>query len=130
MLLAYTEVASCRSPPPDHRCRYRCRTQLTTKRLDGRSTIAVAVRRWKDDVRRDLGGDLSRAQEAIVELAAQSWVIVSSVDDWIGRLPSLVTKKRPVLDGVMRAKPVADLATSLTSRATTPIDGSKTRRRA
>jgi hypothetical protein len=26
--------------------------QLTTKRLDGRSALVVAVRRWKDDVRR------------------------------------------------------------------------------
>ena len=28
---------------------------LTTNRIDGRSGLAVAVRRWKDDVRRDLG---------------------------------------------------------------------------
>ncbi len=40
---------------------------LTTKRLDGRSALAVAVRRWKDDVRRDLGGDPNRAQETILE---------------------------------------------------------------
>jgi len=66
---------------------------LTTRRLDGRSAIAVAVRRWKEDVRRDLGGDL-RAQETLLELAAQSWVIVSSLEDWIARQPSLVTKKR------------------------------------
>jgi hypothetical protein len=43
---------------------------LTTRHLDGRSAIAVAVRRWKEDVRRDLGGDLTRAQESILELAA------------------------------------------------------------
>jgi len=55
--------------------------QLTTKRLDGRSKVAVAVRQWKDDVRADLGGDLSRAQEAILEHAAQSWVILASLDD-------------------------------------------------
>jgi len=30
---------------------------LTTRRLDGRSALAVVVRRWKKDVRRDLGGD-------------------------------------------------------------------------
>jgi hypothetical protein len=110
---------------------------LTTRRLDGRSAIAVAVRTWKGDVRRDLGGDLTRAQETILEAAAQSWVIVSSIDDWIARQPSLVTKKRRVLDVVMqrqqlaeglarhlerlglerRAKPVADLSTYLTARA-------------
>jgi len=39
---------------------------LSTKRL---SAIAVAVRRWKEDVRRDLGRDLTRAQETILEVA-------------------------------------------------------------
>ena len=48
---------------------------LTTKRLDGRTVMAREVRRWKDDVRRDLGEDLTRAQETILEAAAQSWVI-------------------------------------------------------
>ena len=49
---------------------------LITKRLDGRSAIAVAVRRWKEDVRRDLGGDLTRARDNLHEAAAQAWVIV------------------------------------------------------
>jgi len=39
---------------------------LTTKRLDGRSALAVAVRNWKADVRADLGGDLTRARETIL----------------------------------------------------------------
>jgi hypothetical protein len=54
---------------------------LTTRRLDGRSAVAVAVRTWKADIRRDLGGDLSRAQETILKAAAQSWVILSSLDN-------------------------------------------------
>jgi hypothetical protein len=37
-----------------------------------RQALAVAVRRRKEDVRRDLGGDLSRAQETILEAAAQA----------------------------------------------------------
>lgn len=81
---------------------------LTTKRLDGRSALAVAVRRWKDDVRRDLGGDLSRAQETVLEAAAQSWVILSSLDDFIARQPSLVTKKRRVLDVVVQRMAIAE----------------------
>ena len=81
---------------------------LTTKRLDGRSALAVAVRRWKDDVRRDLGCDLTRAQETILEAAAQSWVIVSSLDDWIARQPSLVTKKRTVLPVVVQRMQIAE----------------------
>jgi hypothetical protein len=82
--------------------------QLTTRRLDGRSAVAVAVRRWKDDVRRDLGGDLSRAQETILEAVAQSWVILSSLDDWIARQPSLVTKKRQVIPVVVQRMQIAE----------------------
>jgi hypothetical protein len=66
---------------------------LTTNRIDGRSALAVAVRRWKDDVRRDLGGDLTRAQETILEDAAQTWVVRSSLDDFIARQKSLVSRK-------------------------------------
>jgi hypothetical protein len=86
---------------------------LTTKRLDGRSALAVAVRRWKDDARRDLGGDLTRAQETILEAAAQAWVILSSLDDWIARQPSLV-RKQTVLPVVMQRMQIAEgLARSL-----------------
>ena len=59
--------------PPVHGLKTlrRAVTQLTTRRLDGRSAVAVAVRRWKEDVRRDLGGDLTRAQDTILGAAAQ-----------------------------------------------------------
>jgi hypothetical protein len=81
---------------------------LTTARLDGRSAVAVAVRQWKADVRSDLGGDLTRAQETILEAAAQAWVILSSLDDYIARQPSLVTKKRRVADVVMQRMQIAE----------------------
>jgi hypothetical protein len=81
---------------------------LTTRRLDGRSAVAVAVRTWKADIRRDLGGDLTRAQETILEAAAQSWVILSSLDDYIARQPSLVTKKRQVVPVVLQRMQIAD----------------------
>ena len=81
---------------------------LTTRRLDGRSAVAVAVRTWKADIRRDLGGDLTRAQETILEAAAQSWVILSSLDDYIARQPSIVTKKRQVVPVVLQRMQIAD----------------------
>jgi hypothetical protein len=124
--------------PPTHGLHAMRRTlgQLTTRRLDGRSTVAVAVRAWKADVRRDLGGDLTRAQETVLEAAAQAWVILSSLDDWIARQPSLVTRKRQLLPVVRdrmqvadslarqlerlgldrKAQPVADLGTYLAQR--------------
>jgi hypothetical protein len=113
-------------------------TVLTTRRLDGRS--AVAVRRWKEDVTRDLGGELTRAQETILETAAQRWVILQSIYQWIGAQPSLVTKKRRLLDVVMqtaqleeglarmldrlgldrKSRPALSLANYLAARETAP----------
>jgi hypothetical protein len=83
-------------------------TVLTTRRLDGRTVMAREVRRWKDDVRRELGGDLTRAQETILEAAAQSWVILASLDDYIARQSSLVTKKRRVIDVVTQRMQIAE----------------------
>ena len=70
---------------------------LTTKRLDGRSALAVAVHRWKEDVRRDLGGDFTRAQGTILEAAAQKLIIRDGLADYIARLTTLVSRKRQVL---------------------------------
>src|SRR5262245_17640769 len=81
---------------------------LTTDRIDGRSLVGVAVRKWKADIRHDLGGDLTRAQETILEIAAQSWVILTSIDNWIARQPSLVTKKRALLPVVMHRTQIAE----------------------
>jgi hypothetical protein len=83
-------------------------TTLTTSRLDGRSKVAVAARMFKADVAADLGGNLSRAQEVILEDAAQTWVIRSALDDYIMRQGSLVTKKRALLPVVRERMQVAE----------------------
>jgi hypothetical protein len=70
---------------------------LTTTRLDGRSAVAVQVRAFKQEVAKDLGGDLSRLQEIVLESAAQKWLLAKTLADWIGRQPALVTKKRQLL---------------------------------
>lgn len=82
---------------------------LTTRRLDGRSALARAVREWKATIRADLGGDLTKAQETILELAAQQWVQVSSLDDWLARQPSLVNaRKRAVIPVLLQRAQLAD----------------------
>ena len=45
------------------------------------SAVAVAARRFKADLTADLGGDPSRAQATLIELAARTWVIVETLDD-------------------------------------------------
>jgi hypothetical protein len=52
-----------------------------------------------------LGNDLTRAQQVILEDAARTWIIRQSLDDWIARQPTLVTKRRtlfPVIGQRMR----------------------------
>lgn len=84
-------------------------SQLTTRRLDGRSAVAVAVRLFKADLRRDLGGDLTRAQETILELAAQTWVQVRVLDDWLSRQSSLVlARKKTVLPVLLQRTQLAE----------------------
>lgn len=84
-------------------------TQLGTKRLDQRSAVAVAVRRFKADLARDLGGDPSRAQATLIELAGRTWIIVEALDDWIMRQPSLVLhRKRSVMPVLLQRQQLAD----------------------
>lgn len=84
-------------------------TRLSTKRLDQRSAIAVAVRRFKADLVRDLGGNPSRAQETLIELAARTWIIVEALDDWLMRQPSLVLhRKRAVVPVLLQRQQLAD----------------------
>ena len=81
---------------------------MTTRRLDGRSAVARALKDITADIRRDLGDDLTRAQELILEDAAQSWVIRQSLDDWISRQPTLVTRKRQLVPVVKDRMQVAE----------------------
>ena len=77
---------------------------LTTRRLDGRSALAVVVRRWKKDVRRDLGGDPPGRRRPF-----SSWRRSRGcVDDWIVRQPSLVTRKRALLSVVVQRMQIAE----------------------
>src|SRR5437016_25693 len=63
----------------------------------------------KEDIRRDLGSDLSRSQEVVLEAAARAWVILSSLDDFIARQSTLVNaRKKTVLPVVQTRMQVAE----------------------
>jgi hypothetical protein len=82
---------------------------LTLRRLDGRSRVAIAVKTFRDDLVRDLGGDPSRAQLAIIEAVSKTWLMLSSLDDWLTRQPSIVNaKKRTLLPIVLQRQQLAD----------------------
>lgn len=120
-------------------------TKLTTRRLDQRSAIAIAVRNLRGDLTRDLGGDLSRQQELVVEDACAAWIYLQQYDDFLLRLPSLFNKKEkkaiPLVEQRMKlaesftrklallglerkAKPALDLAAYLATKEAEPPAGS------
>jgi hypothetical protein len=105
--------------------------------VDRRTTLGKQLAAWKADLVRDLGGDVSTQQAAVINLAVKTRLLLDSIDAWLLVQPSLVNaRKRALLPVVKerqsladalarymgqlglerRAKPVADLATYLAAR--------------
>lgn len=64
--------------------------------LDGRSAIARAVRDWRASVASDLGGEdlLSRAQQTLLDVAAQDVVLLTVADSWLREISSGIINRR------------------------------------
>jgi hypothetical protein len=58
--------------------------------IDQRSQVGVALRRLRDEMADDLGGDLTAAQRVLIEEAAKARIIAQAVGDFILRQESLV----------------------------------------
>lgn len=83
--------------------------RLTTDELDKRTRAALLCREFRDDLRRDLGGDVTRAQEALIETSAVNWLILQSIDAFILQQDTLVNKKtRSLIPVVVQRRVVAD----------------------
>ena len=110
--------------------------------LDGRTTLAKQLAAFKADLVRDLGGDVSTQQLAVIDLAVRTRLLLDSIDAWLLVQPSLVNQRKRALLPVVRerqsladalarylgqlgldrkAKPVPDLATYLAERAKQPV---------
>jgi hypothetical protein len=110
---ARTEPA--RGGAPDVHGLYRLRRgveELATRGLKptrGNTRIGRSLARWRGQLIRDLGGDPSTAQLAIVDLAARTRLMLDSVDAWLLTQPSLVNKrKRCLLPVVTQRQILAD----------------------
>jgi hypothetical protein len=66
--------------------------------IDPGSPIGVALTAWRADLIRDLGGEdaVSTQQMALVDLAARTWLLIGSVDDFVLRMPSVRTGDVPL----------------------------------
>lgn len=71
--------------------------------IDQRSQVGVALRRLREEMTADLGGEgeVTCAQRVLVEEAAKARVIAAAVGDWILRQESLV-KEGELLPAVVQ----------------------------
>ena len=77
---------------------------LGTRGLDGRSTVAKQLAAWRADLIRDLGGDVSTQEAAVIELAVRTKLLLDSVDAWLLVQPSLVNQRKRALLPVVRER--------------------------
>lgn len=77
---------------------------LHSRRLEQTDGAAALVREWQDDVRAALGGELTPQQDALLEVASRTWLMLSSVDAWLLEQPSLVNRRRRELLPVVRER--------------------------
>lgn len=86
-------------------------SQLGNRALDGRSTAAVAIRKWRGELIADLGGDeaVSTQQLAIIDLAGKQKLFLDSIDTWLLSQPSLINaRKRSLIPVVLQRQAIAD----------------------
>lgn len=62
--------------------------------LDGRSKAARAVRDWKAGVESDLGGELSTAQQTLLEVASRDVALILIADTWIAEMGPKILNRR------------------------------------
>lgn len=85
-------------------------------KADGRSMLERLKKSWKEDIRADCGGELTRAKETLLEVAANTWLMASSADDYILERGPVLRRKgvlRPIVE--QRGKLVRTLRELLTS---------------
>jgi hypothetical protein len=78
-------------------------------RIDQRSVAAQQLVRWKTELIRDLGGDLSAQKLALVELATRSKLFIDHIDAWLLTQPTLIRKRsRSVLPALRERQALCD----------------------
>jgi len=89
-------------------------SRLGNRMLDGRSTAAVALRKWRAEIIDDLGGpdNVSAQPETIIDLACRNRLILHRIDTWIFEQETLIyrSKKRlaTLLPVVVQRQSLAD----------------------
>ena len=76
------------------------------KAIDGRSSVGKALSAWRTSLIQDLGGQeaISTQQEALVDLAVKSKLMLDSIDAWLLTQKSLVNARKKALLPVVRER--------------------------
>jgi hypothetical protein len=70
---------------------------LGSRAIDGGSAVAKQLAAWRADLIRDLGGDPSTQQLAVIQLATRTKLLLDSIDAWLLTQPSLVDAEKKAL---------------------------------
>jgi hypothetical protein len=77
--------------------------------IDKRTTLGKRLAEWRRDLIRDLGGNPSTRQLAIIDMAVRSKLLLDSVDAWLLSQPTVINaRKRAVLPVVRERQQLAD----------------------
>ena len=77
--------------------------------MDKRTAAGRALVEWRDDLIRDLGGDVSTQQDAIISLAIKTKLLLDSIDVWLLQQPTLIIKKKKaIIPAVQQRQVLAD----------------------
>ena len=95
-----------RGRPPTHGLRTLKRTlgELGGRVIDRRTGLGKQLAAWKAALIRDLGGEVSTQQEAIIDLAVKTRLLLDSIDAWLLTQPSLVNARKKALLPVVRER--------------------------
>lgn len=64
---------------------------------------------WREDLIRDLGGDVSTQQDAIISLAIKTKLLLDSIDVWLLQQTTLINKrKKSIIPAVQQRQVLAD----------------------
>jgi hypothetical protein len=82
---------------------------LGNRALDQRTKTGKALAQWRADLIRDLGGDVSTQQDAIISLAVKTKLLLDSIDVWLLEQPTLIIKrKKAIIPAVIQRQQLAD----------------------
>jgi hypothetical protein len=77
--------------------------------VDGRTSTGKALAKWRAELIRDIGGDPSTQESAIIDLIVKARLMLDSVDAWLLRQPTLVNaRKKSLFPVLMQRQTLAD----------------------